>query len=302
MPNAALLRELARHGPDAGARRRWTLGEARGYCRELADRHYENFVVGSLLLPAGLRPHWMAVYAWCRWADDLADEIGDRAESERLLEWWDRELTAAYAGAARHPVAVALAATNARFQIPEQPYRDLLSAFRQDQRVARYSTAEDVLDYCRRSANPVGRIVLHLAECHNETAGPLSDAICTGLQLANFCQDLARDYRDGRIYLPEETLAACGATFEDFQSGAATAPLRAALAIEVDRAEGYFAAGESLRDHVVAWLRPEVSLIVAGGRAILEAIRACGYDVWTSRPKVSKWKQLQLLGSLLLGA
>lgn len=301
MSSLALLRELALYGPGTPCARRWTLGEARGYCRSLAERHYENFVVGSLLLPPALRPHWMTVYAWCRWADDLADEISDPAESERLLDWWDDELGASYAEQARHPVSLALAATNRRFQIPAQPYRDLLSAFRQDQRVHRYATPDEVVDYCRRSANPVGRIVLHLAESHSDEAARLSDSICTGLQLANFCQDVARDFQAGRIYLPQETWAECGATERDFAAGTATEPLRHALRIEVERAESHFAAGESLSGEVVPWLGKEVALIVAGGRAILEAIRDAGYDVWTSRPKVSKWKQAQLLWNLFVG-
>lgn len=301
MPPPLLARELALNGPGATAARRWTLGEARGYCRALAERHYENFVVGSLLLPARLRPHWVAVYAWCRWADDLADEIGDPRESERLLAWWDDELAASYRGAARHPITVALAATNEQFQIPMQLYRDLLSAFRQDQQVTRYATHDAVLDYCRRSANPVGRIVLHLAECANATSFSYSDSICTGLQLANFCQDVARDFEAGRIYLPAETLAASGAAEADFAERRPTDSLRKAVRIEVDRAESYFAAGEPLQGEVVPWLRQEVALILAGGRSILEAIRSAEYDVWTVRPKVSKWKQLELLLKLARG-
>src|SRR5262249_5390131 len=157
-----------------------------------------------------LRPHFYAIYAFCRRADDLADETGDPQLSLSLLDDWQQQLDLCYAGQPQHPVFVALRETIEEFLIPPEPFVRLLTAFRQDQHVTRYATHADVLDYCRNSANPVGRLILYLGRCHDERRGALADSICTGLQLANFCQDVARDWAKGRIYLPCETLAAAG--------------------------------------------------------------------------------------------
>ncbi|MEN6557078.1 MAG: squalene synthase HpnC, partial [Thermoguttaceae bacterium] len=180
-----------------------SLAESQRYCRRLARRHYENFTVASRLLPGGLRQHFCNVYAYCRWADDLADETGDPACSLLLLDQWESQLRQCYQGEAVHPIFVALAETIRQFDIPQQTFADLLTAFRQDQRVTRYETAEQLLRYCRCSANPVGRLVLHLARCCTPERTEWSDAVCTGLQLANFCQDDARDWDRGRVYLPQ---------------------------------------------------------------------------------------------------
>ena len=158
--------DLARYGPEAAAGTPFTLRQSRRYCRRLARRHYENFTVVSWLLPRRLRQHVANVYAYCRWADDLADEIGDPGRSLALLDWWERQLGDCYQGRATHPVFVALAETIRKFNIPREPFLDLLAAFRQDQQVTRYETIEQVLEYCRYSANPVGRLVLHLGQCH----------------------------------------------------------------------------------------------------------------------------------------
>ena len=166
-------------------------------------RHYENFTVASRLLPRRLRQHVCNIYAYCRWADDLADEIGDPQRSLALLDWWETQLRDCYDGRAAHPVFIALSETIRKFDIPAEPFLDLLVAFRQDQRVTRYETIDQVLEYCRCSANPVGRLVLYLGRCHTPERARLSDSICTGLQLANFCQDVARDWDRGRIYLPQ---------------------------------------------------------------------------------------------------
>src|SRR5262245_20478608 len=209
MPQTSFIDELALYGPTAG-RFCSSLADARSYCRRLAGTHYENFTVASWLLPAELRPHFCAVYAYCRWSDDLADETAGGAQSLELLDWWQSQLEDCYRGVATHPVFVALAETIREFEIPIEPFRDLLTAFRQDQTCKRYETFDALMRYCRNSANPVGRLVLYLGRCHDEERGRLSDSICTGLQLANFLQDVARDYQNGRIYLPQDSCRAAG--------------------------------------------------------------------------------------------
>ncbi|MGH7193269.1 MAG: squalene synthase HpnC, partial [Candidatus Saccharimonadales bacterium] len=261
----------------------------------LARAHYENFAVASWLLPRALRPHFYHVYAYCRWSDDLADETGDRRASLALLDWWERQLDDCYAGRAGHPVFVALGETIREFDIPRQPLADLLSAFRQDQQVERYETFDELLDYCRRSANPVGRIVLHLARAHDDRRGRLSDAICTGLQLANFWQDVAHDWDRGRIYLP---LADCR-RFEygegDFVARRTSPEFRKLLAFEVDRAERWLRDGLPLADELPAAFSGDVWLIAQGGLKILQRIRQVGFDVWTRRPRVTRGDQARLL-------
>lgn len=179
-------RDLELYGPGAGKPKRLSQARARRYCRRLARNHYENFPVASLLLPRRLRPHFFHVYAYCRWADDLADETADPAQALDLLDWWQGQLDACYQGRAEHPVFVALGPTIAEFGIPRRTLADLLVAFRQDQRVRSYETLDQLLEYCRYSANPVGRLVLYLGRCFDPRRAELSDAVCTGLQLANF--------------------------------------------------------------------------------------------------------------------
>src|SRR5690242_543979 len=195
--------DLARFGPDRSYRPP-PRAQARLYCERLARSHYENFSVASTLLPRHLIRHFHAIYAYCRWADDLADEAGGGAHALSLLRWWRDELLNCYDGWPHHPVFVALQDTICRFGIPPQPFLDLLSAFEQDQVVKRYDTFEQLLDYCRCSANPVGRLVLYLCEAFDDGRAALSDHICTALQLANFWQDVARDFAIGRVYLPGE--------------------------------------------------------------------------------------------------
>jgi squalene synthase HpnC len=300
MAQPSLLNELAIHGPGLAVRPEVSLGEARAYCRRLARRHYENFTVASWLLPAELRQHFCNVYAYCRWSDDLADETMGGAESLELLDWWQTELEKCYrGGAAGHPVFVALAETIREFEIPIEPLHDLLVAFRQDQTIARYETFEQLAGYCRNSANPVGRLVLYLGRSHDATRGALSDSICTGLQLANFWQDVARDYQRGRIYLPQESCRAAGYTEAMFARGEFNLQFRELLTGEVERAESFFEAGEPLVSLLPGELRIDVQLFIDGGRAILDAIRKIDYNVWRRRPVVSKWKKLGLLGHAL---
>lgn len=295
MPSAAFAAELATLGPQARPAPPCTLDAARAYCRRLARAHYENFTVASRLLPRALRQHFYHVYAYCRWADDLADEIGNAGQSLELLDWWESQLDATYAGRPEHPVFVALAETIATFDLPRQPLADLLSAFRQDQHPRRYASFAELLDYCRRSANPVGRIVLYLGRCHDEPRGHLADSVCTGLQLANFWQDVARDYERGRVYLPRETCAQFGYDDADLARRAASPAFRQVLAHEVARAEQYLRAGLPLVERVSASLRGDVWLFIQGGLRILQHIRRCDYDVWSRRPEVSRLDKLCLL-------
>jgi squalene synthase HpnC len=252
----------------------------------------------SRLLPKELRDHFCTIYSFCRWADDLADEMGDPEQSKRLLDWWENQLTDCYASGRAsplcHPVFIALEETIAQFEIPAQPFHDLVSAFRQDQRVTRYETVDDVLDYCRRSANPVGRLILSVGQVNDAESERLSDHICTGLQLANFCQDVANDWDRGRIYLPRETLRAVGYTEKQFVRREFNAAFREAMRIEVDRAEKHLRAGLPLIDRMPNALRFDVSLFAAGGLSLLEAIRKQDYNVWIKRPTLSKFDKAKI--------
>lgn len=284
--------ELAAFGPDATYATP-TLDEARAYCRRLARTHYENFSVATLLLPRRLVPHFYAVYSYCRWADDLGDETGGGERALGLLKWWGDELRRCYAGETRHPVMVALRPTIEQFRIPEAPFLDLLSAFEQDQRVKRYDTFAQLVDYCRCSANPVGRIVLYLCECFDDAKAALSDDVCTGLQLANFWQDVSRDLDIGRIYLPREDLDRFG--YRDVDSCQFTPAFRELMRFEVDRARGLLERGLGLVPLVPKSVRPDIELFVRGGLAILRAIERIDYNVWRERPTVSKGEKIGLL-------
>ena len=300
MASEAFAADLRCYGPEALAEhspssRPLSATEARAYCRSLALTHYENFRVASWLLPRQLRPHFYHVYAYCRWADDLADETGDPARSLQLLDWWQEQLLACYAGQIRHPVFIALAETIREFNIPKEPFLALLTAFRQDQHVTRYETFDELLGYCRNSANPVGRLVLYLGRCHDDDKGRLSDSVCTGLQLANFWQDVANDWGRGRIYLPLADCRDFGYNECDFAAHRSSPEFRRLLQFQVDRAERWLRDGLPLVDKMPGQLRGDVWLFVHGGLKILERIRELDYDVWKRRPKVSRLDQLRLL-------
>jgi len=289
----AFAEHLARFGPDA-APRPITLSAARRYCADLTRSHYENFSVASLFLPRRLRPHFHPVYAWCRWADDLGDETG--ADAPRLLAWWREQLLTMYEGKATHPVLIALRPTVQRFRIPPTPFLDLISAFEQDQHVKEYRTYDELLGYCKRSANPVGRIVLHLAESFDEERARLSDEICTGLQLANFWQDVRRDWTDlGRIYLPEEDRRRFGVNDDDLKAGKFTPEFRELMRFEVERTRGHFERGAPLIGMIRRDIRKQIALFRAGGCAILQRIEEVRYDVLSERPRLSKWAKLKLM-------
>ncbi len=278
----------------------FTLPDAQRYCERLAKSHYENFLVASLFVPRPLKQHFYNVYAYCRISDDLGDESGGPKRALPLLDWWEEELDACYAGCPRHPVFVALGETNARFGIPREPYADLLTAFRQDQRVTRYETHEDLLAYCRYSANPVGRLVLYLCGYSDPERQGYSDATCTALQLANFWQDVARDYDIGRIYLPLEDMRRFGVPEEDIAERRFSPAFADLLHFECDRTHALFQEGMKLCPMVDRRVRLDIEMFSRGGLEILRRIEAQGYDVLSRRPTIPKQRQLAILAGRLL--
>ncbi|PYX96230.1 MAG: squalene synthase HpnC [Acidobacteria bacterium] len=275
--------------------------EAGEYCRRLARTHYENFSVATWFLPAHLRQHFFNIYAYCRISDDLGDEVGDATASLRLLDQWQGELNACYQGSPRHPVFVALATTVQTFEIPQYEFSGLLTAFRQDQRVTRYETFEDLLGYCRYSANPVGHLVLYVCGYRDEERQLLSDYTCTALQLANFWQDVSMDYAKGRIYLPTESLRQFDVSEVDIAAQRNTAAFREMMRFEVERARGWFRKGLPLAGMVNRELAIDIELFTRGGQEILNAIERQGWCVLGRRPVISKGRKLALLARAALG-
>jgi squalene synthase HpnC len=270
--------------------------------RRLAHSQYENFSVVSVLLPKHLRQDFCNVYAFCRVADDLGDEVGDRAASLNLLEWFGQLTRECHAGRADTSLFVALAQTIRKYDIPLQPFLDLIDAFEQDQRVVRYDTFDQVIEYCRRSADPVGRLVLYMSGYRDDQRQRLSDRICTGLQLVNFWQDVRRDIveRD-RIYLPRDAMKRFGVSEEQIRAGRCDDAYRQLIRFEVDRAERLFDEGEALLPLLDRSVRPQITLFSKGGRAIIAAIRRQNYDTLTSRPRLSKAQKAKLVLRTLLG-
>ncbi len=273
----------------------YPLDQARAYTRWLATHHYENFHVVSFLLPKRLHQDFYNVYAYCRWADDLGDEIGDPAESLRLLAWWRSELDAMYAGRATHPVFVALQSTVAQYGIPCEPFQDLVEAFIQDQTVTRYQNWEELFGYCRNSANPVGRLLLYLCGYRDPARQRLSDATCTALQLANFWQDVTVDLRKDRVYLPLKVLERHGYPIEDLLALRYTPAFREVMREVLAKARELFIEGLPLAGMVDRRLALDIDLFSRGGMHILEKIERQNYDVLRARPAVSKIERLRLL-------
>jgi squalene synthase HpnC len=278
-----------------------TVEEAREYCRRLARSHYENFSVASWFLPARLRQHFFNVYAYCRISDDLGDEVGDGAASLALLDQWESELNACYEGNPRHPVFVALAGTVREFEIPKHEFSDLLTAFRQDQTVGRYVSFQDLLGYCRYSANPVGHLVLYLCGYRDGERQRLSDYTCTALQLANFWQDVSVDYTKDRIYLPVEDLRRFGVSEDDIREGRNTPAFREMMRFEVARAREWFAQGFPLAGKVDRELAVDIELFSRGGMEILNAIERQDHAVLGRRPAISRTRKLALVARAALG-
>ena len=278
-----------------------TLDEAREYCARLARTHYENFSVASWFLPRRLRQHFFNVYAYCRISDDLGDEVGDTAASLELLDQWQQELDACYDGTPKHPVFVALSETVRQFDIPKHEFSDLLIAFRQDQTVTRFDTFNDVLAYCRYSANPVGHLVLYLCRYRDPERQQLSDFTCTALQLANFWQDVSTDYAKGRIYLPLEDLRRFNVTEDDIAHRRNTPAFCEMLKFEVERARDWFRQGLPLIRKVDRELAIDLDLFSRGGQEILNAIEKQQYAVLGNRPIISKPRKLAIVARAAMG-
>src|SRR5271167_1879639 len=272
-----------------------SLDQAQEYCRRLARTHYENFSVATWFLPKHLRQDFLNVYAYCRISDDLGDEVGDRAAASALLDEWQAELDACYEGNPRHPVFVALAETVKKFEIPKHEFSDLLIAFRQDQTVTRFEAFDDVLAYCRYSANPVGHLVLYLCGYRDPERQQLSDFTCTALQLANFWQDVTVDYAKDRIYLPLEDLDRFGVGEDDIANNQNTPAFCAMMQFEVERARDWFRQGLPLIGQVDRELAIDLDLFSRGGQEILNAIEKQNYAVLGNRPVISKPRKLALV-------
>jgi len=271
------------------------LAEAQEYCARLARTHYENFSVASWFLPQRLRQHFYNVYAYCRISDDLGDEVGDTAASLELLNQWQQELDACYEGNPKHPVFVALAETVREFDIPKHEFSDLLLAFRQDQTITRFETFNDLLAYCRYSANPVGHLVLYLCGYRDFERQYLSDFTCTALQLANFWQDVSIDYEKGRIYLPLEDLRRFHVSQREIADNQNTPAFCAMMKFEVERARDWFRQGLPLIGKVDRELAVDLDLFSRGGQEILNAIEKQNYAVLGNRPAISKSRRLALV-------
>ncbi len=280
--------ELKRWGPDRTIREIPALKQAQRYTEQLARSHYENFPVVSWRLPANLRQPFYDIYAFCRWADDLADELGSQELSLQMLQWWREELTTCYAGHASHPVYVALQETINRFSIPAEPFHHLITAFERDQKQTRYETINELTSYCSYSANPVGRILLHLFETTDTESLRLSDSLCTGLQLINFWQDVARDWDIGRVYLPRESMQKFDVTDQIIQEKRSTPSFIRMMKDEVDRAEQYLKTGFELGSRVPKKVRFDIHLFASGGLCLCDKIRKINYRVLEQRPQIKK--------------
>lgn len=279
--------------------RRFSLAEAEAYTRWLATHHYENFHVVSFLLPKNLHQDFYNVYAFCRWADDLGDEIGDQAESLSLLAWWRDQLHGMYAGVSKNPVLVALDKTVQRHRIPSEPFEDLIRAFVQDQTVSRYQNWEEIHEYCRYSANPVGRLVLHLCGYSDAERQSLSDFTCTALQLANFWQDVAVDLKKDRVYIPLSVMECHGYTLPELFAHRESLQFRAVMAEIVSHARELFLQGLPLPAMVDRRLAIDLDLFSRGGLLVLNKIEQQNYAVLSKRPSISKSERvLLLLGSV----
>lgn len=278
------------------------LSGAQAFTRQLTHTHYENFSVVSRFVPSHLRQDFCNIYAFCRIADDAGDETGDAGLSLALLQEMRDQTAACFAGETATTLFVALRDTIRRHDVPIQPFLDLIDAFEQDQRVHRYQTYEQLLDYCRRSANPVGRLVLHLFGYHDPLRHQLSDQICTALQLTNFWQDVRRDMVDrDRIYIPQRDMDHWGVSQDQIRRGVCDENYRNLIRFEVERTEMMFASGDALPPMLEGRHQRQIALFSRGGRAILETIRRQNYDTLTHRPALTRWAKWRLALGLMLG-
>ncbi len=279
-----------------------TLAEAKAWCHQLATTHYENFHVATWFLPARVRPHFESVYAYCRVSDDLGDEVATPEIGMRLLRTWGQMLDQCYATPemSRHPVFVALQETIVACDLPIELFADLLCAFRQDQVKTHYETWEEAVDYSRDSANPVGRLVLLVCGYRDPERAVLSDRICTGLQLANFWQDVVEDAERGRRYIPTEYMERFGVEEGQIEGRVFTPAFGAMMEALVERTRLMLREGGAISATVDRELAVTLDLFRKGGEAILDGIAAQGYDTLRGRPVVTKRKKAMLLAGALL--
>ena len=276
----------------------YTAEEGYAKCATLARSHYENFTVVSWFLPGDKRDHMNAIYAFCRSVDDLGDEYrGDRLAA---LDEWEADLRRCYDSTPLHPYMVALQATIRRFDLPIEPFLRLVEANRMDQATKRHRTFEDLEYYCVHSANPVGHLTLYVFGYRDEERHRLADFTCTALQLANFWQDVARDYRMGRIYIPLEDMERFGYTERQLAEGAVTESFRTLMRFEVERARGLFVRGLDLVDTLDGRFKLDVALFTKGGLSVLDAIERRDYDVLSGRPVVTRATKLRLMAATAL--
>lgn len=269
------------------------LDEAYSRCERLARSHYENFTVVSWFLPGEIRRHLYAIYAFCRFVDDLGDEFtGDR---NAALDLWEEEIGRCFDGVPRHPYMVALQNTIRLFDIPREPFLKLVHANRIDQTVHRHATYDDLDHYCQHSANPVGHLVLYVCGYRDQKRMRLADYTCTALQLTNFWQDVARDFAMGRIYIPQEDMERFGYCEEDLAAGIVNQPFRDMMAFEVERARELFGKGLALVGTLDGRIKIDIALFSLGGLKVLDAIEAQHYDVLTRRPELSKTARIGLM-------
>jgi len=278
----------------------WSYEQALSYTRWLATSHYENFHVVSFLLPKRLHQDFYNIYAFCRWADDLGDEIGDKQESLALLAWWREQLEDMFRGRASHPVFVALARTAQQYDLPAEPFDHLIRAFEQDQVVSRYPDWDGILEYCRYSANPVGRLILMLCGYRDTARFEMSDATCTALQLANHWQDVTVDLLKDRVYIPLDIIAKHGYSVEKLFAREFTPEFAAVMRDIVDRARLLFWKGLPLAGTVDRRLAVDLDLFSRGGQRVLDKIEQQNYDVLARRPAISKMERAGLLMSSIL--
>lgn len=271
-----------------------SLAEAEAVCRAIARRHYENFTVATRLVPRRLRQHLANVYAFARWSDDLADESSSPDEALAALADWRDRLERCFTGRPDHPVFIALAATVRQTGLSIEPFTDLLDAFVSDQTITRYDSRPALLEYCRRSADPVGRIVLALEGCRDPELVKLSDSVCTGLQLVNFWQDIKRDLLAGRVYIPADDMRRFAVDEAMLDAGRATPEIVDLVRDEVGWAREWLRRGLPLEKLAPPVLRPAIGMFIRGGLAIADAIERIGFDTLAHRPTVSRGTKLAL--------
>ncbi len=275
--------------------------EAYSYCLAIAREHYENFPVASFLIPRRLRKHVAAVYAFARYADDIADEgMNDKEERKKLLDAWRYQLMNLTERTNDNPIYIALGETTQKFKLPITLFSDLLDAFEQDIMIDEYETFDQVLDYCTRSANPIGRLMLLFFNCSNEYSIPPADALCTGLQLANFWQDISIDIQKSRIYLPREDRLKFQVSEKSLFQKNASGELQKLIRFEIERTRTFFEKAKGLFELVPLRLRFELKAIWRGGVKILDAIESSGFDPLGHRPQLNASDKIQIMFSSLL--